>query len=60
MSGEIAGRSADVFSCGQIGIFGLQAVTVLGATKVFAVEVAPARFKLASQCAPDAVFINPA
>jgi threonine 3-dehydrogenase len=60
MSGEIAGRSVVIFGCGPIGIFALQAVTALGATKVFAVEVAPARLKLARQCGPDAVFINPA
>jgi len=59
LSGEISGRSVAIFGCGPIGIFALQATTALGATRVFAVEVAPARLDLARQCAPSAILLNP-
>ncbi len=59
LSGEINGRSVAIFGCGPIGIFAIQAATVLGATKVFAVEVSPARLALAHRCAPDAILLNP-
>jgi threonine 3-dehydrogenase len=58
-SGEIGGRSVAIFGCGPVGILALQAATALGATRVFAVEIVPARLKLAYQCAPSAVLINP-
>ena len=59
LSGEIGGRSVAVFGCGPVGILALQAASALGATRVFAVEIVPARLKLAHQCAPGAVLINP-
>ena len=59
LSGEVGGKSVAVFGCGPIGIFALQAATALEATEVFAVELAPARLKLAHQCVPSAVLINP-
>ena len=59
LSGEINGKSVAVFGCGPIGIFAIQAAIILGAARVFAVEVAPARLELARQCAPTATLINP-
>lgn len=59
LSGEINGKSVAVFGCGPIGIFAIQAATIWGATRVFAVEVAPARLELARRCSPTTTFFNP-
>ncbi len=59
LSGEINGKSVAVFGCGPIGIFAIQAATIWGATRVFAVEVAPARLELARPCSPTTTFFNP-
>ncbi len=59
LSGEVNGKTVVVFGCGPIGIFAIQAATIWGATRVFAVEVAPKRLDLARQCSPTTTFFNP-
>jgi len=59
MAGEINGKSVAVFGCGPIGLFAIGASRVFGATKVFALEVAPKRLAMARQLFPDVTLINP-
>ncbi len=59
MAGEINGKSVAVFGCGPIGLFAIGASRVFGATKVFALEIAPKRLVMARQLFPDVTLINP-
>lgn len=59
LAGEINSKSVAVFGCGPIGLFAIGAAKVFGATKVFALEVAPKRLAMARQLFPDAILINP-
>jgi len=59
LAGEINGKSVAVFGCGPIGLFAVGASKVFGATRVFALEVAPKRLAMARQLFPDVMLINP-
>ena len=59
MAGEVRGQTVAVFGCGPIGLFALGAASALGASRLFAVEVAPKRLAMARQLAPEATVINP-
>lgn len=56
---DVNGKSVAVLGCGPIGLFAIGIVTALGATKVFAVEVAPKRLAMARQLFPNIVLIDP-
>jgi len=56
---DIHGKSVAVFGCGPIGLFAIGIVTAFGATKVFAVEVAPKRLALARELFPSLTLIDP-
>lgn len=56
---DVNGKSVAVFGCGPIGLFAIGTVTAFGATKVFALEVAPKRLAMARQLFPDVTLINP-
>ena len=59
LKGEINNRSVAVFGCGPIGLFCLGSVAVWGATKLFAIEVKPARLEMARKLVPEAKLLNP-
>lgn len=59
LKGEINNRSVAVFGCGPIGLFCLGSVAVWGATKLFAIEVKPARLEMARKLIPEAKLLNP-
>ncbi|MFC1912450.1 alcohol dehydrogenase catalytic domain-containing protein [Chloroflexota bacterium] len=59
LKGEINNRSVAVFGCGPIGIFCLGSVAAWGATKLFAIEVKPARLEMAHKIVPEARLLNP-
>jgi len=59
LAGDISGKSVAVFGCGPIGLFAIGAAAAFGAAKVFALEVAPQRLKMARQLFPEVILINP-
>ena len=59
LAGDINGKTVAVFGCGPIGLFAIGAARVFGATRVFALEVAPKRLAMARQLFPDVTLINP-
>ena len=59
MVDQINGKSVAIFGCGPIGLFAIGASKVFGATRVFALEVAPKRLDMARQLFPDVTLINP-
>jgi len=59
LKGEINNKSVAVFGCGPIGLFCLGSVAAWGATKLFAIEVKPARLEMARKLVPEAKLLNP-
>ena len=59
LADEVNGKSVAVFGCGPLGLFAIGAAKVFGATKLFALEVAPKRVAMARQLFSDVTAINP-